>query len=89
MRCVRGMEEDLWYVYEGKVPGEGAEHAYCHGCGTMIIERRGLELIRGRLQNKTGPECGTVIDGVGMQLVLYQLAIGHYRDTVRCHSRPD
>lgn len=61
-----GMEEGLRYVYEGNVPGEGGEHTYCHACGTMLIERYGLELIANRLENGTCPKCGTAIDGVGM-----------------------
>jgi len=61
-----GVEEGLWYVYDGNVPGEGGEHTYCHSCGAVPIERYGLELIRDRLQDGTCPECGTAIDGVGM-----------------------
>ena len=44
-----GMEEGLHYVYEGNVPGEGGENTYCYACGTMLIERYGLELMRNRL----------------------------------------
>ena len=61
-----GMEEGLWYVYEGNVPGGGGEHTQCRGCGTMIIERHGLELIRNHMQNGKCPECGTKVDGFGM-----------------------
>jgi pyruvate formate lyase activating enzyme len=61
-----GMEEGLRYVYEGNAPGEGGENTYCHVCGTMLIERDGLELMRNRLQDGKCPECGTKIDGIGM-----------------------
>jgi len=61
-----GMEEGLRYVYEGNVPGEGGENTYCFACGASLIERRGLILIRNRLQDGKCLECGTSIDGVGM-----------------------
>jgi len=61
-----GMEEGLRYVYEGNVPGEGGEHTYCPSCGTVLIERYGLELLQNQLHDGTCPECGAAIDGVGM-----------------------
>ena len=61
-----GMEEGLHYVYEGNVPGEGGENTYCYACGSMLIERNGLELIGNRLQDGKCPECETRIDGVSM-----------------------
>ena len=61
-----GMEEGLRYVYEGNVPGEGGENTYCYACGSLLIERHGLELIRNRLQDGKCQECGTKIDGVVM-----------------------
>lgn len=61
-----GMEEGLRYVYEGNIPGEGGENTYCYACGTMLIERYGLELIQNRLQDGKCSKCGTKIDGVGM-----------------------
>jgi pyruvate formate lyase activating enzyme len=61
-----GMEEGLRYVYEGNVPGEGGENTYCYACGSLLIERHGLELIRNRLQDGKCQECGTKTDGVVM-----------------------
>ena len=61
-----GMEEGLHYVYEGNVPNEGGENTHCYACGSMLIERNGLELIGNRLQDGKCPECETRIDGVGM-----------------------
>ena len=61
-----GMEEDLRYVYEGNVPGEGGENTFCYDCKTILIERHGLELRANRLQGGKCPECGAKIDGVGM-----------------------
>lgn len=61
-----GLEEGLRYVYEGNVPGEGNENTYCFACGSILIERQGLTLIRNRLENGKCPDCGTCVDGIGM-----------------------
>ncbi len=61
-----GLEEGLRYVYEGNVPGEGGEHTYCYSCGAALIERFGLALLRNRLKDGSCPECGAVVDGVGL-----------------------
>jgi pyruvate formate lyase activating enzyme len=37
-----GMEEGLKYVYLGNVWGHPAENTYCHNCGKLLIERKGL-----------------------------------------------
>jgi pyruvate formate lyase activating enzyme len=61
-----GLEEGLRYVYEGNVPGEGGEHTYCPSCGAALIQRHGLYLMQNRLKDGKCPECGAIIDGVGM-----------------------
>jgi pyruvate formate lyase activating enzyme len=58
-----GQEEGLRYVYEGNVPGEGGENTYCYTCGALLVERRGLELIRNRFEDEKCPKCGAGIDG--------------------------
>jgi len=63
-----GIEEGLRYVYAGNMFGEGGENTYCYACGSMLIERYGLELMQNRLQDGKCPECGTRIDGVGCEL---------------------
>jgi pyruvate formate lyase activating enzyme len=59
-----GLEERLRYVYQGNLQGEGAENTYCHVCGALILERRGMQLVRNRLKDGKCPVCGTKIDGV-------------------------
>jgi len=61
-----GIEAGLRYVYEGNVPGEAGENTNCHGCGAVVIERSGLGFIHTRLHDGKCPECGKIIDGVGM-----------------------
>lgn len=61
-----GLEEELRYVYEGNVLGEKGENTYCYVCGALLIERRGLQMVRNRLKQEMCPECGVKIDGVGL-----------------------
>ncbi|MGD8522846.1 MAG: hypothetical protein PVF56_16985 [Desulfobacterales bacterium] len=61
-----GLAEGLRYVYEGNVSGKGDENTYCYACGTLLIERSGLVLVRNRLRDEKCPECGTTINGVGI-----------------------
>jgi pyruvate formate lyase activating enzyme len=61
-----GLEEGLRYVYEGNMPGEGAENTYCYACGAILIERYGIRLIGKRVKDGKCPECGARIDGVDM-----------------------
>jgi pyruvate formate lyase activating enzyme len=61
-----GIEEGLHYVYEGNVPGEEGENTYCYSCGAILIERRGLALIKNHLKEGNCPQCRTKIGGVSM-----------------------
>lgn len=61
-----GLEEGLHYVYLGNVPGADGEHTWCHGCGAVVIERRGLLLFKKNLQDDKCPYCGAIIAGVDM-----------------------
>jgi pyruvate formate lyase activating enzyme len=61
-----GLAAGLRYVYEGNVPGEGGENTYCYDCKALLIERYGFQVIANRIENDRCPECGAVIDGVGM-----------------------
>ncbi|NOZ58360.1 MAG: AmmeMemoRadiSam system radical SAM enzyme [Euryarchaeota archaeon] len=58
-----GREEGLLYVYMGNVPGEG-EDTLCPGCGEVLIQRRGFEILKYRIREGRCPECGTEIHGV-------------------------
>jgi pyruvate formate lyase activating enzyme len=61
-----GLDAGLRYVYEGNVPGEGGEHTWCYGCGSRVIERHGHRVVHTRLRHGHCPDCGTMIDGVGL-----------------------
>jgi pyruvate formate lyase activating enzyme len=61
-----GLAEGLRYVYEGNVRGPGA-HTFCYACDALLIERYGYQILTYRVQGGHCPDCGTVIDGVGLQ----------------------
>ncbi|MEM2198492.1 MAG: AmmeMemoRadiSam system radical SAM enzyme [Nitrososphaerota archaeon] len=52
-------EEGMNYAYIGNVPGHPYEHTYCPGCGYIVVERLGFDIIEWRLthENKC-PRCG-------------------------------
>jgi pyruvate formate lyase activating enzyme len=54
----------LKYVYEGNVPGEGGENTYCPGCGHLLIERVGYNIVSMDLAAGRCPACGSPIEGV-------------------------
>jgi len=59
------VSEGLDYVYIGNVPGHRYESTYCPGCGELLIERFGLELVRVDLKGCRCPSCGHEIPIVG------------------------
>lgn len=61
-----GLAAGLRYVYEGNVPGHGAEATYCPNCEAMLIDRYGFSLQFNRIIDGRCPECGAKIDGVMM-----------------------
>jgi len=62
-----GAEQGLRYIYAGNLSGGGdrLESTWCHGCGELLIERRGFRILQNRL-GETGccPRCGVTIPGV-------------------------
>jgi pyruvate formate lyase activating enzyme len=62
-----GLEAGLRHVYEGNVPGGGGESTFCWACGATVIERRGFALWSNRVRDGGCPDCGTRLDGVGME----------------------
>jgi pyruvate formate lyase activating enzyme len=58
-----GKEEGLWYVYLGNVPGHRHENTYCHGCGSLLIERYIFDLVTNQMEKGRCPRCQTLIPG--------------------------
>jgi len=61
-----GLDTGLRYVYEGNIPGEGGENTYCYQCGSLLVDRYGFFVRENRIHENCCPDCGAVIDGVGM-----------------------
>jgi pyruvate formate lyase activating enzyme len=62
-----GKEEGLRFVYAGNLPGlvGGLENTYCPGCGGLLIERYGFEILANRVgESGACPDCGHAIPGV-------------------------
>lgn len=58
-----GIEEGLWYVYLGNVPGHKWENTYCHGCGELLIERYIFDIIKNKIRDGRCHKCKTKIPG--------------------------
>jgi pyruvate formate lyase activating enzyme len=61
-----GLDTGLRYVYEGNISGEGGENTYCYQCGNLLIDRFSFSVRENRIHNNSCPDCGAVIDGIGM-----------------------
>lgn len=61
-----GLDTGLRYVYEGNIPGEGGENTYCYQCGGLLIDRYSFFVRENRIHENCCPDCGAVIDGIGM-----------------------
>ncbi len=58
--------EGLQYVYIGNVPGHRYENTYCHGCGVVVVERHGYDILDWRLdKDNRCMQCGCKIPIVG------------------------
>jgi len=60
----RGFQKGLKYVYEGNVPGQGAENTYCHNCNEILVERFGYRIVKNRMKNGSCFQCHEKIDGI-------------------------
>ncbi len=61
-----GKEAGLRYVYAGNLPGRvgDLENTSCPGCGEILVERRGFEVLRNRVgADGKCPGCGQAIAG--------------------------
>lgn len=59
-----GRAAGLRFVYLGNVPGHPSGNTVCPDCGALLIERRGLAVVRNRLRNGCCSVCGKDIAGV-------------------------
>lgn len=59
-----GIEEGLWYVYTGNIPGDDGENTYCHKCGSLLIERYGFSMQKRGIKEGACSQCGTSMAGV-------------------------
>jgi pyruvate formate lyase activating enzyme len=57
------LSEGIHYVYVGNVPGHEGAHTYCHGCGKLIIERRGFSPGRFHVEQGRCSFCGEAVPG--------------------------
>jgi pyruvate formate lyase activating enzyme len=60
----RGLQKGLKYVYEGNVPGEGAENTYCYSCNSLLVERYGYRIMNNRMKNGSCYQCHEKVDGI-------------------------
>lgn len=61
-----GLEEGLYYVYTGNLPGDEGENTFCYRCGKLLVERYGFSILRYEIRAGKCPECGAEIHGVGL-----------------------
>lgn len=54
----------LKYVYVGNIPGHAGNSTICPGCGAMLIERVGYQIIQNNVVNGTCKDCGEKIPGI-------------------------
>lgn len=59
-----GLDEGLYYVYTGNVPGDAGEKTYCPQCSEVVIDRVGYSQRSYKIKDGRCHACGYVIDGV-------------------------
>ncbi len=65
--CEIGAEAGLRFIYAGNLPGRVGkwEHTWCPGCGELLIERFGYQILRQRIgADGRCPSCAATIPGV-------------------------
>lgn len=58
------LKAGLKYVYIGNFPGHQAESTFCHGCGKLVIGRRGYMVGEVHLKDGNCAYCGVAIPGI-------------------------
>jgi pyruvate formate lyase activating enzyme len=59
-----GKDAELEFVYTGNVPGHRLDNTYCPGCGTLLIQRMGFDVLLNAIRDSRCPQCGRHIAGV-------------------------
>jgi len=59
-----GRNAGLASVYVGNVPGHRHANTYCPGCGALLVERFGLDLVRNQVRDGQCPYCGEREPGI-------------------------
>lgn len=59
-----GKEAGLQFVYVGNMPGHRFDNTYCPGCGTLLIRRRGYNVVANQVSGGRCPYCGQHVAGV-------------------------
>jgi pyruvate formate lyase activating enzyme len=57
------LKEGIHYVYLGNVPAHPGCHTYCHGCGKLLIERKGYFLSQFHIEKGRCQFCQTAVPG--------------------------
>ncbi|MDW8084098.1 MAG: AmmeMemoRadiSam system radical SAM enzyme [Candidatus Caldarchaeum sp.] len=64
--CQIAREAGLLYVYVGNVPGHPLENTYCPGCGEIVVERHGFDIVDWKLvKDNRCPKCGYKVHIIG------------------------
>jgi pyruvate formate lyase activating enzyme len=58
-----GTDAGLWHVYVGNVPGHKWANTYCHGCGHLLIQRYGFDVLQNCATGGSCPACGMPVPG--------------------------
>ncbi len=58
------MKEGIHYVYVGNISNHEGNHTFCHGCGKLLIERKGFFINKDGLEGDHCRYCKTKIPGV-------------------------
>lgn len=58
------LDNGLYYVYIGNVPGHEAENTYCPSCNRLLIKRVGYRITQNTIQNNHCPDCNRRIAGI-------------------------
>ncbi len=58
-----GARAGIRYVYPGNVPAHRGESTWCHGCGGLLISRRGFHVAEHRCPDGRCPACGVDVPG--------------------------